>query len=349
MVFYVNFKTKSTNSKRVDRSASYSGKIYFEFSIINNIPIIKHGELLLDSGEFNEHQQPKFSTNKGLRKSFSERFGVKFNSFKNLIKMDVEQLEWWNTKMRDEKYSILSISKYLTGNNPSGSEQKKSSAEFLLSDGANIDKPFYNLLKVLSESSIKSRYISKKDEAMTYDEFLGMCASLNENIKDMIEIFYSEMDFFYIDENKIFIGITDEASENIRSAKFRNSLISKYDRVDQLYKVFKARKMVEAAHIIPISHISKDPELSNDLSEDIENGILLSPDIHKLFDSGAITFNRDGTIRYTTNKNDAPYNLTKSEVQRLELDNYKLDRDLLTSNRIRNLEYHNNYIYKKGV
>ncbi|MCK5867255.1 MAG: HNH endonuclease, partial [Mycoplasmataceae bacterium] len=183
-------------------------------------------------------------------------------------------------------------------------------------------------------------------EARDYYEFLNEISDITEDIKYVVNNFYTpNHKFFYIDEMKDYIGIDYGKDANARLRRqFRTNLISQFERKDHYYNVFTARKMVEAAHIKPFSQAANDEEKT-----DSDNGILLSPDIHKLFDSGAITFDKNGHVIYTTNKNSEPFNISKEEVQRLELNNHSLDSNILNKKRLEYLKYHRENVYQKGV
>lgn len=350
MVFKVNFKTKSYKNKSSNRAVKYRGVIYIKYQIVNKIVSILCAELVLKESEYNEHQQKGWTTKKGKRKSFANEFSLKFNSIKNYISLNEEQIKWWNTNLLDSGESILSISKYLTGNNPTGSQQSKKSAEMILDEVIYNEMPFYNLLKVFStKKAIKSAYVSNKEDAESFKDFLEKISNINKDYKYVIDNFYSDKKFFYIDEMKDFIGEKNDEIITMRRM-FRNDLISTYERKDQLYKVFESRKMVEAAHILPVTIIKNNNEYSNDLIKDINNGLLLSPDIHKLFDSGAIAFSSTtGKIEYTTNPNNYPYNVSKQEVQRLELDIHQLSQEVLSEKRKMMLDLHKKLVYQKGI
>ena len=350
-VFKVDFQNKAVTRTASNRTSKIQGTMYFKFQFDNHIPRIVSSQVILSSdNEFNLHQQPKWSKTKNSpRKRFADEYKIShIQSKRSLLVLTSEQTSWWNNEISN-KISPLSISKYLTGNNPTGSQKKKSNAEFILSNGDKKGQPFFNLLKVFAKKSlIKTQPFSAKDktEAMSFDEFMKDAAEINADVRNVFNNFF-EKDFlyFYVEEMRENLDIENDADEASKlRRRFRTNLISKFDRVDQLYNVFSARKMVEAAHIKPFSH-------STDNSEkiDIDNGILLSPDIHKLFDSGAICFSDEGKIMYTTNKSHAPYNLTKMEVQRLELDNHKLNKKLLTKERQKYLTYHREHIYRRGV
>ena len=325
--------------------------MYFEYQITESIPRVVGSQVILESvNEFNTHQQDSWSKTKNTpRKNFADSFNLShIDNDKNIVAMTEEHIQWWNTEI-SKKISPLTVSKYLTGNNPTGSQKKKKNAEFVVSDGEKMGLPFFNLLKVFAmNTTIQTKSYSSRqlESAISFDEFLDDSAKMDDEVNNVINNFFEKRFlYFYVDEMKEHLDILgDDSTDAKLRRKFRMNLISTFERKDQLYNVFSARKMVEAAHIKPFSHAENDEE-----KIDIDNGILLSPDIHKLFDSGAISFNKNGGIIYSTNKNHTPYNLTTMEVQRLELDNHSLNQELLTEKRRAYLEYHRNNIYGKGV
>ncbi|WP_417371237.1 HNH endonuclease [Gelidibacter japonicus] len=71
-------------------------------------------------------------------------------------------------------------------------------------------------------------------------------------------------------------------------------------------------QMIDACHIVPFS-------ISND--DTIPNGISLSPNLHRAFDRGLITINRDFKVRVspTVIENDSVFNLTQFEGKQILL------------------------------
>lgn len=88
--------------------------------------------------------------------------------------------------------------------------------------------------------------------------------------------------------------------------------------------------MVNAGHIKPWRDSNGDERL------DVFNGIALSPDFDKAFDTGLITFKIDGSIKIAKQFNDDANLLGISENSRIE----KID-----ANHVKYLKYHNAHIF----
>ena len=71
-------------------------------------------------------------------------------------------------------------------------------------------------------------------------------------------------------------------------------------------------QLVDACHIVPFA-ISKD--------DTINNGISLSPNLHRAFDRGLITINSDYVVRISPaiKEKDSPYSLSQFEGKQISL------------------------------
>ena len=117
----------------------------------------------------------------------------------------------------------------------------------------------------------------------------------------------------------------------IGQGKFRKSLFEKYDGKCVVTGI-DLSKLLIASHIKPWSVSENDERLSPD------NGILLSADFDRLFDSGLITFANDGSIVVSSFVNDN--NRTILGLDKKIIVNLKS-----TPSMIHNLEYHQDIIF----
>ena len=117
----------------------------------------------------------------------------------------------------------------------------------------------------------------------------------------------------------------------IGQGKFRKSLFEKYDGKCVVTGI-DLSKLLIASHIKPWSVSENDERLSPD------NGILLSADFDRLFDSGLITFANDGSIVASSFVNDN--NRTILGLDKKIIVNLKS-----TPSMIHNLEYHRDIIF----
>jgi hypothetical protein len=80
--------------------------------------------------------------------------------------------------------------------------------------------------------------------------------------------------------------------------KFRDQLIERWKSCSVTN--FGPKAVLVASHIIPWWKCE-----SNEERLDVNNGLLLTPNIDKLFDRGLVTFDQDGRIRLSPNLNAA--------------------------------------------
>ena len=92
-----------------------------------------------------------------------------------------------------------------------------------------------------------------------------------------------------------------------------------------------ATDILEAAHIKPWS-LSSDEEKIDGF-----NGILLTPNCHKLFDKGLITFNQEGSLIISKE-------LKKKSFEKLFVEDKKINKkSILNEKTLKYLEWHQNY------
>lgn len=123
----------------------------------------------------------------------------------------------------------------------------------------------------------------------------------------------------------------------VRGSLFKKTVPKIYDYSCCISKMkiasTKNVQMVDACHIHPIS-LSKD--------DTIQNGIALSPNLHRAFDRGLITINKDFIVRIspTIQENNSVYSISQFEGVKIKLpDNYKHYPSQQA------LEWHNKEVY----
>lgn len=199
------------------------------------------------------------------------------------------------------------------------------------------------------ETSLKNIYDDKKTEAMRPYAYIinylqnagliikdGKNIKFNSNIEEFLDIFFSEIDLVPKDKKELSLHNYRVVGRGIDQVTFRNELLVVYNEkcaISGKYFKFGKNNLLEAAHIIPVSHGG---------SYDVNNGILMTPDLHKAFDAGAFTF-------------DDEYNLIIHqdvyEQNYLPLDkkiNY-LPKDKINHPSLISINYHKKYIYGLGV
>lgn len=121
-------------------------------------------------------------------------------------------------------------------------------------------------------------------------------------------------------------------SARIGQGQFRQKLIEKYHRC--IITKVDNKKLLIASHIKPWAVSDNSNRVS------VDNGLLLTPTYDKLFDSGLITFDKNGKI-YLSNfigkENEKRLNLERNSYYNLKLNN----------NVTQNLEYHRDVVFVK--
>ncbi len=289
--------------------------------------------------EFNLHQQKTYdhSSNKNVKmrcllfNKFPDKInGYKSDQEKSFVKFDKEMIKFLNDIIIPQVGTILNLNSILGGNNPSGAEKSKSSSPFVVSDlkSKYYNKPFINLFKAI--------FIKKKPQQLSKDSFAKIKnkiflsidnyeskISLNKKlwlIYNTFLSFYNKSNpLFYYENyykmiNKIDFNINEKEKDNnsINAYRriFRENLISKYDYLDFFYNKPSSASMLEAAHIksvkdIKLEFLNKDNNQMQKEIQDVNNGLLLNPTVHKLFDELIISFDeKDGKLLLNPGEND---------------------------------------------
>lgn len=210
-----------------------------------------------------------------------------------------------------------------------GSLSKENLLALMYQDISVYDKGYVNLdeLELITKEMIDIGGIERKYNQLNY--LYNLCKNVLSGV--------------YIDKNK---NITLDKDEEIKEYSIRKGRdaykqrLYKYD----LYKesIEKNKKVVcyvenisypvlIASHIKPYQYCEENEQF------DANNGLLLSRNIDHLFDSGWITFDNDGNILYSKNLD---------SKLKLQLDNYKLDKKYLVSEkRLTYLKYHRDFVF----
>ncbi|MBT6690863.1 hypothetical protein HOB10_00815 [Candidatus Parcubacteria bacterium] len=159
---------------------------------------------------------------------------------------------------------------------------------------------------------------------------------LNSNVKDFLEIFFAEIENIPrhkkdTERNKYRI-----IGRGLDQVNFRNELLDVYEGICAItgkYFVFKESNLLEAAHIIPVSHGG---------SYDVNNGILITSDLHKALDSGAITFDENYNILIDPRVKEHDY---LPKIQKINF----LPKDTEFYPSLVSINYHKEYIFGRGV
>ncbi len=347
---------KIKNKKSASR---FTADIFLFFKKIGtNINILSFDISINEGTEINISHQPKWSQKRKKEREaifnfYSEKFfdnkGGRNEKYKHKRILFQSEIDKFN-KINLPQKTINGIYELFKGSNATGAEGKVSAQELVLNipNSTFYKKQFINLLKTFTKkSNIKYKKINNKNKTITWNEFLNM---LNDDEKYILNDIWFNPDFnyYYIKPWKEWLNNSKEKF----NSKLKQKLISKYDSIDHLYKKYKNTSVVQGCHLKPKVHIIEDKKLNKKEKlakiNDINNGLLLPAHIHKYFDSGEITFKNDGTVKYTTSSK-AKKPLTKSEVEILDLNSYKLDKDLLNPERLAYIKYHRDNVYQNGI
>ncbi len=161
---------------------------------------------------------------------------------------------------------------------------------------------------------------------------------INNFIKDEVikeEDIKSETNETIVRMNKEEIS-KDEAIVNLR-ALFRKGLLKEFEKKEYRDLVLGDLSIkiedAEAAHIIPIKEI-KERNLDYSLIADKNNGLLLSPTIHSIFDKNKISFDKNGIIII----------INKNYSDNIDINKINLNRIIMNDERINNFKIRNKNI-----
>jgi len=156
---------------------------------------------------------------------------------------------------------------------------------------------------------------------------------ITENMKEFIEIFFEDLSKAPISKKETKYKIISRGSNQ---QIFRSNLLKAYDErcaISNKFLKYKHINILEAAHIIPVSHGG---------SYNTDNGILMTPDLHKDFDEGVFSIDNDYNL--VIYKDVEEYEYIPIEKKIVNLPKEKEDYPSLIS-----LEYHQKYIFGIGI
>lgn len=156
---------------------------------------------------------------------------------------------------------------------------------------------------------------------------------ITENMKEFIEIFFEELLKVPISKKETRYKVISRGSDQ---QIFRNNLLEVYNgkcAISNKFLKYKNTNILEAAHIIPVSQGG---------AYNTDNGILMTPDLHKAFDEGAFTIDENYNLILHKDVEESEYIPKERKVANLPKD--EKDYPSLMS-----LEYHRRYIFGIGI
>ncbi|MFI3211684.1 MAG: HNH endonuclease, partial [Peptostreptococcaceae bacterium] len=151
-----------------------------------------------------------------------------------------------------------------------------------------------------------------------------------------LDVLNEEMNKLNIIDKDAYIEYVVRTRNTLFQKFFRESLLSKFDNKCAICGINKPELLV-ASHIVPFSKCETNKQMI-----DVDNGLLLCSMHDKLFDTGYITFDKDGIIIFSPEID----NPILCEELKLNT-NIKLRIEHLNERRKHNLDFHNKVIFKK--
>ncbi len=192
--------------------------------------------------------------------------------------------------------------------------------------GKKLDEP---LVEAPRPYSYWVNYL--KNAGLIKEEENGI--KLTKNIEEFLNIFFEDISETpkTKKENKYTI-IGRGSNQRI----FRDQLLKAYKEkcaISGKYFKYKNTSLLEAAHIIPVSHGG---------SYDTDNGILMTPDLHKAFDEGAFTFDENYNLILYKDIEENNYIPISKKINYLPDDSNNYPSKM-------SINYHKKYIFGVGV
>ncbi len=312
---------------------SFEGVAYYLIDITNGYNIAWERAELLES-EYRptdkKMEKPTDYYTNILKKGF-DRKNILNGKEGEISTANSDQLMKINTFSFNKLNTVLNIEGIVSGSNPSGAEKTKTASPILIKPEKNNNDyiRFVNAFKQIR----KHNKIINNWLLMTFCKFqeikdtfsrisLSDLISNNKKLKNWIRIINDDIND--ADEDDVVAYINDVTNQYTKEnleytlALYEKNLIEKDKAISKLRRQFRINLIseansnnypeylgndminftdAEAAHIIDVNIIKKEEngyELS--LIADPNNGLLLEPSMHKLFDDRKLTFDKDGNL-----------------------------------------------------
>lgn len=216
---------------------------------------------------------------------------------------------FWHLKSKTQFQEFLTSSKSI--------KSFKSLTENILY--AEIDYSFFQLLQQPNENSFFTNYLLEKYFPETKQQYNSVIPSLFVEIENQILNESPEVYSLQIKELQSTLDETDFQEELfVRGGVFKKKVPEIYDYTCCISGLKiettadRTIQMIDACHIVPFS-ISRD--------DTIPNGISLCPNLHRAFDRGLITINKDFVVRVSPilKENDSTYSIRQFDGISIQL------------------------------
>ncbi|MFM2231185.1 MAG: hypothetical protein RL607_2443 [Bacteroidota bacterium] len=216
---------------------------------------------------------------------------------------------FWHLKSKTQLQEFITSSKSI--------KSFKSLTENILY--AEIDYSFFQLLQQPNENSFFRNYLLEKYFPETKQQYNSAIPSLFVEIENQILNESPEAYSLQIKELQSTLDETDFQEELfVRGGVFKKKVPEIYDYTCCISGLKiettadRTIQMIDACHIVPFS-ISRD--------DTIPNGISLCPNLHRAFDRGLITINKDFVVRVSPilKENDSTYTIRQFDGITIQL------------------------------
>jgi len=156
---------------------------------------------------------------------------------------------------------------------------------------------------------------------------------ITENMKEFIEIFFEDLSKAPASKKETKYRVI---SRGLDQQIFRGNLLKAYNErcaISNKFLKYKHINLLEAAHIIPVSQGG---------GYNTDNGILMTPDLHKAFDEGVFTVDENYNLIIYKDVEENEYIPRERKITNLPK-NIKDHPSLIS------LEYHRRYIFGIGI
>jgi putative restriction endonuclease len=221
---------------------------------------------------------------------------------------------FWHLKSKTQLQDFLTTSKSI--------KSFKSLTENILY--AEIDLSFFQLLQQPNDNAFFTNYLLEKYFPESKQQYYSVTPSLYVEIEQQILNESPEVYVLQIKELESKLEETNFQEELfVRGGIFKKKVPEIYDYTCCISGLKiettadRSIQMIDACHIVPFS-FSKD--------DTIPNGISLCPNLHRAFDRGLITINKDFIVRVSPilKENESTYSIRQFDGKPIQLPQYEM-------------------------
>ena len=289
-----------------------------------------------------------------VRKAINQLVKMGFiNSF--LLSYPKESIDFINAKTNRKRNTLLSkiVYSYSSFNKSISEDSTQHQINFLINslvEVGKLSKEDIIALMLVDIESIDKGYLTREElneyvieakQINFIERKYNQIGYLTNLLKKLDDIVFVKNELYFTEDAIQIFGENLEII--IRKRNPYLHLIYKNQLKEESFTIYQQEKcMVErlAYPVLIASHIKPFFVSNDNEAYDPNNGILLSRNIDSLFDLGYITFEDDGTIKFSE---------TEKINQELKdfIGSYSLDRRFINEKRRDYLQYHRNEVFEK--